>query len=260
MIGLVAGPRIDLNSDVGESFGSWNLGQDEALIPLVSSINVACGFHAGDPLVMERTVGVAQRSGVAIGAHPGYPDLVGFGRRDLDMAPDELEAALLYQVGALAAFASAAGTELQHVKPHGALYNRASVDREVARTIARAARRFSGGLILVGLGGSALLDAGREAGLRVAAEAFADRAYEPDGTLRSRRQPEAVLTDPDRVAQRAVAIATESRVEAIDGSIVEMHAETICVHGDTPGAAVLAQAVRAALDAAGVTVQPLGRM
>ncbi len=255
----MAGPRIDLNSDVGESFGSWHLGHDEALIPLVSSINVACGFHAGDPLVMARTVGLARRVGVAIGAHPGYPDLVGFGRRDLDMAPDELEAALLYQVGALAAIASAADTELQHVKPHGALYNRASVDPEVARTIARAVRGFSRELVLVGLAGSALLDAGREAGLRVAAEAFADRAYEPDGTLRSRRLPEAVLSDPQLVARRAVAMATESRVEAIDGSIVELHADTICLHGDTPGPAAIAHAVRAALDAAGVRVQPFGR-
>jgi 5-oxoprolinase (ATP-hydrolysing) subunit A len=248
---------VDLNSDVGESFGAWTIGDDEALIPLVTSVNVACGFHGGDPLVIERTVALAVRSGAAIGAHPGYPDLLGFGRRDMAMAPDELEAAIVYQVGAVGAFARAAGSELRHVKPHGALYNRGAVDPAVAETIARAVRRVSGELILVGLAGSLMLEAGRAAGLQVAAEAFADRAYEPDGTLRSRRLPGAVHTTPAAAAGQAVSIVRDGRLTAIDGSSVTVHAETICLHGDTPDAAGYAHAIRAALTEAGVTIAAL---
>jgi UPF0271 protein len=249
--------RIDLNADVGESFGAWSLGEDEALIPHVSSVNVAAGIHAGDPIVIERTVAIAVRYGVAIGAHPGYPDLAGFGRRELGLTPEEIETTVLYQVGAVAAFARAAGVDFVHVKAHGGLYNRAAHDRAAADAIARGVRRFSRDVILVGLAGSELLAAGRSAGLRVAAEAFADRAYEPDGSLRSRRLAGAVLDDPDAAAAQAVAIAREHGVIAYDGSRLVIEADTLCVHGDLPGAAGRAAAVRAALVAAGVDVRPL---
>lgn len=250
--------RIDLNADVGESFGPWELGEDAQLIPLVSSVNVACGFHAGDPLTMERTIRIAASAGVAIGAHPGYPDLAGFGRRELSMGRDELEAAVLYQVGALAAFARERGEEIGHVKPHGALYNLAARDPGTAEAVASAVRRFSGSLVLVGLAGSVMLEAGRAAGLAVAAEAFADRVYEPDGSLRSRRLPDALLDDPALVGAQALRLATEGRVIAIDGSAVALEADTICVHGDAPGAAGRAGAARAALEAAGVEIRAIG--
>jgi UPF0271 protein len=249
--------EIDLNADVGESFGAWGLGEDAALIPLVSSVNVACGFHAGDPRTIERTVQLAVDAGIAVGAHPGYPDLAGFGRRDLAMDHADLEAAVLYQVGAVAAFARAAGTELRQVKPHGALYNRAAVDHGTAAAIARAVRRVSADVVLVGLAGSALLDAGSEAGLPIAAEAFPDRAYEADGTLRSRARGDALVDDPGQVAQRAVTIARDRAVMAIDGSRLEVHARTLCIHGDRPGAAARARAARMALEAAGIAVLPL---
>jgi UPF0271 protein len=254
----VTAPRIDLNSDVGESFGTWRLGQDEALIPHVTSVNVACGFHAGDPLVMTRTVELARANGVAVGAHPGYPDLVGFGRRNLDMTRDELHAAVMYQLGALAGIAGAAGVELQHVKAHGALYNQAAGDARLAATLVEAVARFSRNLVFVGLAGSPMLAAAVDAGLRTAAEAFADRAYEPDGTLRSRREPDAVLTDLALVAQRAVEIARDGFVRAWDGTKVELQADTICLHGDTAGAAELATAVRTALQSSGIRVLALG--
>lgn len=250
--------RVDLNADVGESVGPWPMGDDERLIQLVTSVNVACGAHAGDPLTIDRTVRAAVANGVALGAHPGYPDLVGFGRRDLDMAPDELEASLVYQVGAVAAFARAAGSPLRHVKPHGALYNLAARDLTVAATIARAVARVSGDLVLVGLAGSVMATAAADAGLASAAEAFADRAYEADGTLRSRRLPGAVLDSPERAAAQALSIVRDGSVESHDGRVVPVRADTICIHGDTPGAADYAIAVRAALEGAGVTIAALG--
>jgi len=249
--------RIDLNADVGESTGPWPLGEDEALIPLVSSVNVAAGFHAGDPIVMARTIELAVRAGAAVGAHPGYPDLVGFGRRAMGLSPAEIEAAVLYQVGAVEAFARAAGTELRHVKAHGALYNRAAREPEAAAAIARAVRRFSAGLVLVGLAGSALVAAGIEAGLEVAEEAFADRGYEADGSLRSRDLPGAVLDDPAAAAAQALSIA-RGAVTAADGSSVSLRADTLCVHGDLPGAAARARAVREALLAAGIEIRAPG--
>jgi UPF0271 protein len=221
-------------------------------------VNIACGFHAGDPTTIQRTVGLAVAAGAALGAHPGYPDLVGFGRRDMEMAAEDLEAAVVYQVGAVATFARAAGSELRHVKPHGALYNRAAADASVAQTIARAVRRCSRDLVLVGLAGSALIDAARAAGLTAASEAFPDRAYEPDGSLRARRFPGAVLTDSAAVAERAVAMARDGVVAAVDGSTIRLAADTLCLHGDTPGAAEHAAAVRAALEAAGIGIAPLG--
>src|SRR3954466_2122661 len=196
--------RIDLNADVGESFGAWRIGEDERLIPLVTSINVACGFHAGDPLVIERTVRLGVDAGVAVGAHPGYADLAGFGRRDVEMPLDAIEASIVYQVAAVAAFAAAAGVALRHVKPHGALYNRAARHPAVAAAIARGVCRVSPDLVLVGLAGSESLAAALDAGLPVAAEAFADRAYEPDGTLRARRLPDSMLADPAAAARQAV--------------------------------------------------------
>ena len=251
--------RIDLNADVGESLGPWPMGDDERLIPLVSSVNVACGAHAGDPLTIERTIRLAVDHGVAIGAHPGYPDLIGFGRRDLDMTRAELLASIVYQVGAVAAVARSLGAELRHVKPHGALYNRAARDPAVAETIAKAIRRSSPELVLVGLAGSALLDAGVAEGLQVASEAFADRAYNADGSLRSRRLDGAILGTPAVAARQAVGIVRDGRVKAHDGSSVAVHADTICIHGDTPGAADYATAIRTSLAKAGVTIAALGR-
>jgi len=249
--------RIDLNADVGESLGAWSMGEDERLIPVVSSVNVAAGLHAGDPVVIARTIATAARHGVAVGAHPGYPDLAGFGRRAMALSPDEIEASVLYQVGAVAAFADAAGVELRHVKPHGALYNRAVRDDAAAAAIARAVASFRRSLILVGLAGSALVAAGREVGLAVAEEAFADRAYEPDGALRARELPGAVLDDPAAAAAQAVAIAG-GVVTAIDGSVLPTRADTICVHGDLPGAVDRGLAVRRALAAIGVEIRAPG--
>jgi 5-oxoprolinase (ATP-hydrolysing) subunit A len=249
--------RVDLNSDVGESYGAWTIGNDEALIPLITSVNVACGAHAGDPLVMARTVELAARAGVAIGAHPGYPDRDGFGRRDIDMTDDELEASLLYQLGALAGFVRAAGAELVHVKPHGALYNRAASDRPLAETICRAVHRFDNSLTVVALAGSPMIEVVRGAGLAVAAEAFADRAYEPDGTLRSRRLPSAMIATPEAAAEQAVSIVTLGKVTAHGGQQIDLAADTLCIHGDTPNASAYAQAVRAGLEAAGVSVERL---
>jgi UPF0271 protein len=248
---------IDLNADVGESLGPWPMSDDEHLIPLVSSVNIACGFHAGDPLTIERTVRLAVAAKAAVGAHPGYPDIVGFGRRDLDMAADELEAAVIYQIAAVAGLARATVADLRHVKPHGAMYNRAAQDERLADSIARAVRRFSPELVLVGLAGSRLIDAGRAAGLAVAAEAFPDRAYEPDGSLRSRRLPGAVLTDSAAIAARAVEMARDGAVTATDGTVIPLRADTLCLHGDTPGAAEHARAVRDALEAAGVSIEPV---
>jgi 5-oxoprolinase (ATP-hydrolysing) subunit A len=250
--------RVDLNADVGESVGPWPMGDDERLIPLMTSVNVACGAHAGDPLTIDRTVRAAVANGVAVGAHPGYPDLLGFGRRDLDMAPDELEASLVYQIGAVAAFARAAGSPLRHVKPHGALYNLAAREPSVAATIARAVARVSGELVLVGLAGSELTAAASDAGLASAAEAFADRAYEADGTLRSRRGPGALLESPEVAAAQALSIVRDGCVKSHDGQLVAVRADTICIHGDTPAAAEFAMAIRAALTDAGVTIAALG--
>ena len=245
---------IDLNADVGESFGSWPMGRDEALIPLISSANIACGFHAGDPLVIRRTIELALANGVAVGAHPGYPDLAGFGRRRLDMTADELEAAVEYQVAALAGMARAAGGELRHVKAHGALYNIASVEARAADAIASGVARVSRHLVLVGMAGSALVAAGRAAGLAVSAEAFADRAYEPDGRLRSRRLPGAVHEDTAVVVRQALAIATGQPITASDGSALVITADTLCLHGDTPGAVEHATAIREAFASAGIRV------
>jgi UPF0271 protein len=235
--------KVDLNCDMGESFGRYTLGSDEAIMPLITSANIACGFHAGDPVVMQRTVGLAMKHGVGIGAHPGYPDLQGFGRRNMDLSPDEVEALVLYQISALAGFARAVGAELVHVKPHGALYNQAANDRVLAGTVARAASRFSKDLILVGLAGSALIEAGVESGLQVANEGFPDRAYNLDGTLMSRKQPGAVLESPGEAAANAVRLAKEG----IMFGGLPVRVDTLCIHGDNANALAVVKAVREAL-------------
>jgi UPF0271 protein len=250
--------RIDLNADVGEGAGGEALGQDPALMRAITSANVACGFHAGDPHTMRATVELAREHGVAVGAHPGFPDLEGFGRRELQVAPRDVEDFVAYQVGALAAIAAAQGVRLQHVKPHGALFNMAARDTALADAVARAAALIDKSIILFGLPGSELNIAGRRAGLRTACEAFADRAYEPDGSLVSRQQPGAVIHDPEVVVRRAVRMVREQAVEAIDGSTVPLIVDTICVHGDTPGAAELAARIRAAMIKGGITVKPIG--
>ena len=251
-------PRIDLNADVGEAFGSWSMGHDADVLAFVTSANVACGFHAGDPEVMDRTVALAVRAGVSVGAHPGHPDLRGFGRRPLQASPEEIERDVLYQVGALQAFARAHGTRVAHVKPHGALYNQAAEDERVARAIARGVARAGRELVLVGLASTTVMRAAAEAeGIRFAAEAFADRRYTAAGTLQSRREAGSVLTDPAAAAAQAVRIATEGRVTATDGRDVALRADTLCLHGDNPAAVANAAAVRRALESAGVAVQPL---
>ncbi|HEY7189659.1 MAG TPA: 5-oxoprolinase subunit PxpA [Vicinamibacterales bacterium] len=249
--------RIDLNADVGESFGAYKLGRDEDLIPLITSANVACGFHAGDPGVMRATVAIARDHHVAVGAHPGFPDLVGFGRRELNASPQEVEDAVAYQIGALAGIAAAQGVRLQHVKAHGALYNMAVRARPLADAIARATASVDRTLILLGLPGSELIEAGKRAGLQTASEGFADRAYQRDGALVPRTQAGAVIDDAKTVVDRAVMMARERTVVAIDGSRVPIDIETLCVHGDTPGAAALASRIRQALATAGVDVRAI---
>jgi UPF0271 protein len=249
--------RIDLNSDLGESFGPWPMGQDAALMESITSANVACGFHAGDPGVMRQTIALAKDRGVAIGAHPGFPDLVGFGRREMKATPGEVEDFVLYQVSALAGMARAQGARLQHVKAHGALYNMACKDRALAEAIARAVAAFDRSLILFGLPDSELLRAGAAAGLPVAAEVFADRTYERDGSLTSRAKPGSVIHETNLVVERAVRMVKDGTVVTTDGSAIALRADTICLHGDTPGAADHARAVRRGLESAGVRVTSL---
>ena len=249
--------RVDLNADVGESFGVYVLGHDAALMPHLTSANVACGFHAGDPMVMRQTVALAVRHGVAVGAHPAFPDLAGFGRREMRLPPADVEAMVVYQIAALAGIAKAEGTRLKHVKPHGALYNMAAVDRTLADAIAAAIGAVDRSLVLVGLSGSALIDAGRGAGLATASEVFADRAYLADGTLLSRTMPGAVIHDEAAVIERAVTMARLQSITAVDGSQVSLHVDTICLHGDTPGAPALARGIRTALTDAGIAVLPM---
>ena len=253
----MAHSTIDLNCDMGESFGRYSLGDDAAMLDFVTSANIACGLHAGDPPVMRHTVEMAIAHGVAVGAHPGYPDLQGFGRRALSMSAEELEATILYQLGALAGFVAAAGDRLIHVKPHGALYNAATRDPEVAGAIARAVTNFDPQLIVITLSGSALAEAAGKEGLSVATEGFADRAYQDDGTLVPRNRPGAVIHDPAQAAARAVRMVTEGTVKAITGETIALKIDTLCVHGDTPNAPAIAQSLRRALEAAGVSITRL---
>jgi 5-oxoprolinase (ATP-hydrolysing) subunit A len=246
--------RIDLNSDLGESFGRWTLGHDADVMRSITSANVACGYHAGDPGIMRETVRLARAHGVAIGAHPAFPDLVGFGRRNMAASPAEVENFVLYQLGALAAIATAEGVTLQHVKAHGALYNMAIRDRALSDAIARAVAAFDRRLILFGLPGSELLQAGEAAGLDVAAEGFADRSYEPDGSLTPRDRSGAVIHDVDAVVARAVRMARDGVVTASNGVDIPMRVRTICTHGDTPGSHELTRQLRQGLERAGIDV------
>ncbi|HKH73682.1 MAG TPA: 5-oxoprolinase subunit PxpA [Vicinamibacterales bacterium] len=247
--------QIDLNGDVGESFGAYEIGHDAALIPILTSANIACGFHAGDPGVMRATVALAREHGTAIGAHPGFPDLVGFGRRELKATPREVEDLVAYQIGALAAIAAAQGVPLAHVKPHGALYNMAARDVDLAEAIARAIASIDSSLKLFGLPGSKSLEAAQRRNVQAVSEAFADRAYRRDGSLVPRHEPGAVIDDEAIVVSRAIAIARERMVIAADGTRVPLDVQTICVHGDTPRAAVLASRIRNALSEAGIQIR-----
>ncbi|MFF4158053.1 LamB/YcsF family protein [Streptomyces sp. NPDC001678] len=246
---------MDLNADLGEGFGRWRLTDDDALLSVVTSANVACGFHAGDPSTMRWVCERAAERGVRVGAQVSYHDLAGFGRRAMDVPPDELADEITYQIGALRVFARAAGTDVTYVKPHGALYNRVVTDAEQAGAVVSGVLRAGGALPVLGLPGSRLHEAAERAGLPVVAEAFADRAYTALGTLVPRRDPGAVVLDPDTVVARSVRLARDAEVSALTGEDVAVRARSLCVHGDTPGAALLARRVREALEAAGVAVE-----
>ena len=247
---------FDLNSDLGEGLGPWRMGDDAAMLGIVSSANVACGFHAGDPAGILKTLRHAAAGGVAVGAHVAYRDLLGFGRRNMDVESADLIADVIYQIGALKGLAAAAGTEVRYVKPHGALYNTIAHDARQAADVLTALREIDPALVLVALAGSPLLRWAEDAGIRSVAEAFADRAYTPAGALVSRRLPGAVLHDPADIADRMQRLATEGTVTAIDGSTVRIRAESVCVHGDSPGAVEMARQVRSRLEAAGIEIRP----
>ena len=247
---------VDLNADLGEGFGVWTLGDDEAMLDIVTSANVACGFHAGDPAGLLRVCRAAAGRGVRIGAQVSYRDLAGFGRRFIDVDPAELTAEVIYQIGTLSALATAAGTSVSYVKPHGALYNTIVTHEAQARAVAAAVRAVDPALPVLGLVGSVFFEQARSHGLRTVAEAFADRAYRPDGQLVSRREPGAVLHDPAEIAERVLTMITAGRVTAADGTDIAISAESVCVHGDSPGAVRIATAVRDRLVAAGVRPAP----
>ena len=252
--------KVDLNSDLGESFGAYTIGMDEAVIAHISSANVACGYHAGDPLVMDKTVAAAKAAGVAVGAHPGHPDLIGFGRRNMACSPKEVKAFIKYQMGAIQAFCTAHGVKLQHVKPHGALYNQAAKDMELSMAIAEAIAEVDKDVILMGLAGSCMLEAGKKCGLRVASEVFADRAYQADGSLVPRSKPGAVIHDKDEAIARTIRMVTEGKVTAITGEEVSIDAHSICVHGDNPSAVEFVKNIRAKLEEQGVTIAPISEI
>jgi UPF0271 protein len=245
---------VDLNCDMGESFGAWTMGDDAALMPLVTSANIAAGFHAGDPATIRATVQLAAAHGVAIGAHPSLPDLAGFGRRAMKISPREVRDLVLYQSGAVAAFARAAGATLHHVKPHGALYNMAAVDGALADAIAAAAAELGGGVLLYGLAGSAMIDAAARHGVRAIGEVFADRSYQADGTLTPRGRPDAMITDERAAVAQALSMIEDGRVRSLDGVDVPVAAGTLCLHGDQPGAVAFARALRAAFAERGIAL------
>ena len=249
--------RVDLNSDLGESFGNYKLGMDEEILKYVSSANVACGWHAGDPLVMEETVALAKKSGVAVGAHPGFPNLMGFGRRNMAVTPEEAKAYIKYQLGALYAFTQSQGVKIQHVKPHGALYNMAAVDEKLARAMCEAVYEVDKDIIFMGLAGSKMIDAAKEVGLKAASEVFADRAYNDDGTLVSRKLPGAVIKDKELAIRRVVRMVKEGKVESINGKDISIQADSICVHGDNPKALEFVRNIRETLQSEGVEIRNL---
>lgn len=253
--------RIDINCDMGESFGAYTIGMDGDVIRYISSANIACGFHAGDPRVMNRTVKLAQENGVGAGAHPGYPDLAGFGRRNLECTPDEVRDDVIYQIGALRGFCTLHGVKLQHVKPHGSLYNMCVGNETLSRAVAEAIAAVDPSLLWVTLAGAQAGLARRiadAAGIRVVFEAFPDRAYTPDGKLAPRKLPGAVITDPKRAAEQALRMAQEGRVIATDGTVIDMEVQTLCVHGDNPSAVDHVRTIRRTLEAEGLRIVPMG--
>lgn len=251
------GNVVDLNSDVGESYGAYKLGMDEEVLKYVSSVNIACGWHAGDPMVMEKTIALAKENGLGIGAHPGYPDLIAFGRRNIDITPKEARNYMIYQVGALEAFARAAGISLQHMKLHGAFYNMVSADTKLAKEVAKAVYDMDKNLVVLALAGSELVKAAKEVGLKVAEEVFADRAYNADGSLVSRKLPGAVIHDKELAIERVKRMVTEGKVTAIDGTDANVNAGSICVHGDNPEAVAFVKLIRESLEGAGIQIKPL---
>lgn len=250
-------PNIDLNCDLGESFGAYTIGLDEQVLPHLSSANVACGFHASDPVVMAKTVAACKAAGVAVGAHPGYPDLQGFGRRNMTVPPKEIKAMVQYQIGALWAFCKANGVTMQHVKPHGALYNMAGKDEALAMAICEGILEVDKGLILMGLSGSKLLTAAEKCGLKAASEVFADRAYQEDGSLVPRGTPGAMIEDEDEAVARVVRMAKDGVVTTNTGRDIPLKADSVCVHGDSPKALAFVQKIRAGLEAAGIEILPV---
>lgn len=249
--------KIDLNCDLGESFGTYSLGMDEEVLKYITSANIACGWHAGDSLVMEKTVALAKKNNVAVGAHPGYPDLVGFGRRNLNVSPKELKTYVKYQVGALFAFAKSEGVKMQHVKPHGAMYNMAAKDYKLALAIAEGIKEVDENLILMGLANSELIKAGKDVGIKVANEVFADRAYNDDGTLVARTLPGAVIHDKDLAIKRVIKMVKDGKIESINGKIIEIVPQSICIHGDNPEALEFSRNIKEALIKEGIEVVSL---
>ena len=252
--------KVDLNCDIGEGFGAYHMDTDSEIIRCITSANIACGFHASDPLIMDQTVQIALHAGVGLGAHPGYPDLMGFGRRNLQASPAEVQAYVTYQLGALHAFARSRGGKLSHVKPHGAMYNMAAKDPSLARAICTAIYQFDKNLILLGLSGSCMLTEAEKMGLSVAREVFADRAYESDGTLVARTKPGAMIQEEEVAVTRVVRMVQEGRVQAVDGTDIAICADSICVHGDSPKALLFTQKIRTALEDAGVQIVPLAEV
>lgn len=252
--------RVDLNCDMGESFGNYKIGMDEEIVQYISSANIACGFHASDPLVMEKTIGLCRKAGVAPGAHPGFPDLVGFGRRQMKVTIPELKAMVMYQIGALKAFAGAAGLKLQHVKPHGAMYNMAGRDEAMADAICEAVAAVDPDLILLGLSGSKFEAAAKKAGIRFAREVFADRAYEEDGSLVARGKEGAMITDENLAIRRVISMVKEHHVTAITGKEIEVVPDSICLHGDSPKAVLFAKMIREELTKEGVEIAPISQV
>ncbi|MGM9533637.1 MAG: LamB/YcsF family protein [Intestinibacter sp.] len=249
--------KVDLNCDLGESFGRYKLGLDEEIIPLISSANVACGFHASDPVVMQKTIKMAKKSDIQVGAHPGFLDLMGFGRRNMDISTEEAKAYVKYQLGALYAFCKGENMEIQHVKPHGALYNMAGKNYDLAKAICEAIYEFDKNIILLGLSGSQLIKAGEDTGLRVAREVFADRAYEDDGSLRARSKEGAVITDENIAIDRVVKMVKENKVTSYSGKEIEIYADSICVHGDGVKALEFVKKIRERLISEGIEILPL---
>lgn len=252
--------RVDLNCDLGESFGSYTIGNDDQVIPLITSANVACGYHASDPVVMDQTLSMAKEAGIRIGAHPGFPDLMGFGRRNLSVSPTEAKAYVLYQLGALDAFCRVHGMKMQHVKPHGALYNMAAKDYELSRAICEGIQEFDPQLIVLALSGGELARAARDMGLRTALEVFADRAYEEDGSLVNRRREGAMITDENLAVARVVRMVKEKKVTAVTGKDIPIQADSVCVHGDGAKALAFVEKIRRALTEEGVEICALDRI